>query len=65
MTTTVDGLEAFHDLVGKQIGYSDGRRSPRNESISLPTPRTITNGSTSTPSGPRKVPSVVPSPTAI
>jgi acyl dehydratase len=23
MTTTVDGLEAFHDLVGKQIGYSD------------------------------------------
>jgi acyl dehydratase len=23
MTTIVDGLEAFHDLVGKQIGYSD------------------------------------------
>jgi len=23
MTTTVDGLEAFHDLVGKQVGYSD------------------------------------------
>jgi acyl dehydratase len=23
MTTIVDGLEAFHDLVGKQIGYSE------------------------------------------
>jgi acyl dehydratase len=23
MTTTVDGLEAFHDLVGKQMGYSE------------------------------------------
>ncbi len=23
MTTAVDGLEAFHDLVGKQIGYSE------------------------------------------
>jgi acyl dehydratase len=23
MTTIVDGLDAFHDLVGKQIGYSD------------------------------------------
>jgi acyl dehydratase len=23
MTTTVDGLDAFHDLVGKQIGYTD------------------------------------------
>ena len=22
MTTTVDGLEAFHDLVGQQVGYS-------------------------------------------
>ena len=22
-TTTVDGLEEFHDLVGKQIGYSE------------------------------------------
>jgi acyl dehydratase len=23
MTTTVDGLDAFHNLVGKQIGYTD------------------------------------------
>jgi acyl dehydratase len=23
MTTTVDGLDAFHDLVGQQIGYTD------------------------------------------
>ncbi len=23
MTTIVDGLEAFHDLVGKQVGYSE------------------------------------------
>ncbi len=35
MTTIVDGLEAFHDLVGKQIGYSDWQTITPGTSQSL------------------------------